>query len=444
MDLLEKSVEFSKLALSVLDRAKSLGATAAEAHLSQEFGFSLTVRKGDIETLENISNKNLEITVYFTNHFGTVSTSDLSSHAIDSAIEKARYIARFTEEDPFVGLADKKLMAFSYSDLDLYHPWQIDYPDAIMLAKSCESKGLAYSKDIAQSEGVSVASFNQLNLYANSHGFLGGLERTRHEISCSFIAKSDQEKERDGYYTVAGKNSDLEDSDQVATTGARRAVMRLGARKISTRKAPVIYSAEVASSLIGNFFSAISGGNLYRNSSFLLDSLGHQIFPSNITIEENPLLLRALGSASFDDEGVKLFPNGIIASGVLTRYLLDSYSARKLKMQTTGNSGGVRNAIVRTVVQPDFNSLLKQMGTGFLVTEILGGEVNIVTGNYSRGVFGYWVEDGEIKFPVSGSTIAGNLKDIFLNIVAVGNDIDSRSNILTGSILVGEMSIAGS
>src|SRR3989304_1667077 len=437
----EKSLR--NLIESIINQAKTMGATAAEVATNIDSGFSINVRKNEVETIEHSKGKNIGVTVYFGYRTGTATTSDLKPESIKIMLEKACHIAKFTEEDPFVGLAEKKLMAYDYPNLDLYHPWPIKIEEAISLAKDCEAKGISYDKQITNSEGVSVDTSTSLDIYANSHDFCGVVPSTKHSINCSFIAEHDKEMQRDYYYTIACDHNDLENINNVAIKAAKRTVNRLGAQKISTRKCPIIFTAEIASSLISNFVNAIHGANLYRKSSFLLDHLNQQVFAKHINIEENPHIPKALGSSPFDAEGVKLSRSDIVIDGVLQRYVLDSYSARKLKMTTTGNGGGIHNLIVKTGPL-DLNGLLQKMGSGLLVTEFMGDGVNIVTGDYSRGIFGYWIENGKIQYPVTGATIASNLKDIFLNLVEISNDIDYRSNILTGSILLDTMTVAGS
>ncbi len=430
------------LASNIINQAKKMGATAAEVTISQDSGFSVNVRKNNVETIEHNKGKKLSATVYFGYRSGSASTSDFKPNSINLTLEKACHIARFTEEDPYVGLAEKELMATNFPDLDLYHPWPIKIEEAITLAKNCEKAGPSYDKRITNSEGAAVNTYASLNAYANSHDFCGAVASTRHGISCSLIAEHNQEMQRDYYYTTARDANDLEHYEVVATKAAKRTVERLGAKKITTQKCPVIFIAEVASSLINNFIRAISGPNLYQKATFLPDHLHHQVFAKHITIEEDPSIPKALGSSPFDAEGVKLYKTEVIANGILERYVLDSYSARKLKMKTTGNAGGIHNLIIKPG-SFDLTGLLKKMGTGLLVTEFMGGGANTVTGDYSRGVFGYWIENGNIHHPVTGVTVAGNLKDIFLNIQEVGNDVDYRSTILTGSILLGEMMVAG-
>lgn len=443
----KNEIKFCNLANDIISKAKKMGASCVEVDAGISSGFSLNVRKNEVETIEHSNGKNLGVTVYFGYRTGSATTSDLSSQAINAMLEKACYIARFTSEDPFVGLADKTLMAYDYKelDLDLYHPWRIKVEAAINLAKSAESTGFSYDKRLINSEGSSLNTFEAFDIYANSHGFCGTMASTKHGFSCSFIAEDKGEMQRDYYYTTARNARDLENADQVAICAAKRTIDRLNAQRITTRSCPVVFISEIASSLIGNFIRAIYGSSIYKKSSFLLDQLNKQVLAKHINIEENPHIPKALGSAAFDCEGVKISKSSIVVDGILQRYILDSYAARKLKMKTTGNAGGVHNLIVKSSnLDLDLNGLLGQMGTGLLVTELMGDGVNIVTGDYSRGVFGYWVENGKIQYPVTGITIAGNLKNMLLGVVAVGNDIDHRGNILTGSILLDNIIIAGS
>ncbi|EKE01717.1 MAG: hypothetical protein ACD_21C00067G0001 [uncultured bacterium] len=434
---------FRDLTNDVINQAKKHGATAVEVDADISSGFSINVRKNKVETIEHSNGKTLGVTVYFGYRTGSATASDLTPQSVHTMVEKACHIARFTNEDPFVGLADPELMAYDYHDLDIYHPWQINIEEAIALTKNAENEGFAYDKRLTNSEGASLSTFKAFDIYANSHGFCGTTASTKHSFACSFIAEHKNDMQRDYYYTVAHDACDLENANHVARKAAKRTVNRLNAQRITTRKCPIIFAAEIAGSLIGNFIGAIHGGNIYRKSSFLLNHLHKPVFAKHINIEENPHLPKALGSAAFDGEGVKLSRNNIVVDGVLQRYVLDSYSARKLKMKTTGNAGGVHNVILKTS-DLDLNGLLRKMGTGLLVTELMGDGVNIVTGDYSRGVFGYWIENGRVQYPVIGATIASNLKDMLLNVVDVGNDVDHRSNILTGSILLDKMTVAGS
>lgn len=432
------------LAIDVLDKAKKLGASNAEVCLHTNSGFSLSVRQQNIDTLEYHQEKNLEIIIYFGNCQGRATSSDFSQDSINQTIEKASYIARFTEADACLGLADIDLMAFDYPELDLHHPWKTTIDEVIELAKNLEASGLNHSKKIVTADGVFIDSLNGVNLYANTHGFVGTVNRTKHSVGCSFIAEDCNKKERDSYCRISRKIFPSYFDIDLAKEAAQRTVNRLGSRKLTTKKSPVIFFRDVAISIIKHFIFAIAGSNLYRKSSFLVNSLNKSIFPGFIDIIEDPFILGGLGSTPFDGEGVKLSRNNLVIGGKLDRYLLDSYTARKLNLQTTGNSGGAHNLIVKSSSDSTLDNLITEMGTGLMVTELLGGDVNITTGNYSRGAFGYWVENGAIAYPVTGITIAGNLKDIFSNIIAIGNDLEYSSNILVGSILVEELAIAGS
>ncbi|NOQ63973.1 MAG: metalloprotease PmbA [Methyloprofundus sp.] len=426
----------------LLEEARNQGASSASAGLSVDNGLSVSVRLGEVETIENHCSQGLGVSVYFGQTKGSASSTDISEKSIKETVAAACSIARYTSEDSYGGLPDADKLATEFNDLDLYHPWDIDAEEAITLATDCENSARQYHSDISNSEGASVDSYSGIHIFGNSLGFLHGYASTRHSLSCSVIGEREGAMERDYWYSVARNKQDLESTEFIGQKAAERTIQRLGARGLSSRKCPVIYSAEIASSLIGSFLGAISGGSLYRKSSFLLDSLDTQVFPDFMRLYEQPHLLGALGSSMYDAEGVSTRANEIVSAGVLNTYLLSSYSARKLGMQTTGHAGGVRNLCVEA---GDHNlaQLLKQMDTGLLVTELMGQGVNPVTGDYSRGAAGFWVEQGEIQYPVQEITIAGNLKDMFQHILAVGNDIEYRGNIRTGSILVEEMAIAG-
>lgn len=426
----------------LLKQAKQKGATSAEVDASLDNGFTATVRLGEVETVEHQLDKGVGITVYFGQRKGSTSTSDTRPEALAEALDKACSIAKFAAEDPYAGLADADTMAYDYPDLDLYHPWGLTPDQAIAMATECEALGMAVDKRLNNSEGAAVASQQFLTAYGNSHGFLGSFATTRQTASLVLIAQEGESMQRDYYYTVARDHMDMEPLKVVAEKAAQRTLRRLHGRKIATQKAPVIFTAEMARSLIGQFLAAISGSSLYRKSSFLLDSLGQQIFPEAITISEAPHLKKALGSRPFDTEGARTKARDIIKDGVLQGYILSSYSARKLAMTATGNAGGVRNVTLSTN-DLDLTAMQKQMGTGLVVTEMMGSGVNLVTGDYSRGASGYWVENGEFKHPVEEITIAGNLRDMFAKIALVGNDVDIRGNVRTGSILISEMMIAG-
>jgi len=426
----------------LLDEAKKQGASAAEAGLSQENGLSVSARLGDVETIEHHCDQGLGITVYFGQRKGSASTTDLSPDSIKETVSAACSIARYTSEDEYAGLPEKELLATEFPDLELNHPWGVSVDEAIALAIECEDAARTYDAEISNSEGASVNTHQGIHVMGNSLGFLHGYISTRHSLSCSVLAQRGDSMQRDYWYSVSRNALSLEQPIEIGKKAAERALRRLEGRSLSTRQCPVLYSAEIASSLLASFIGAISGGNLYRKSSFLLDALDSQIFPEFIHIHEQPHLKGALGSAAYDGEGVATKTRDIVSDGILRSYVLSTYSARKLGLRSTGNAGGVRNLTI-TPGELDYQGMLKQLDTGLLVTELMGQGVNMVTGDYSRGAAGFWVENGEIQYPVEEITIAGNLKDMFKNIVAVGNDVDYRGNVRTGSILVERMSIAG-
>ena len=426
----------------LLDEAKKQGASAAEAGLSQETGLSVSVRLGDVETIEHHCSQGLGVTVYFGQRKGSASTTDLSPASIKETVSAACSIARYTSEDEFSGLPDKELLATEFPDLDLNHPWHLGTENAIELALECEEAARNFHADITNSEGASINTHQGNYVMGNSLGFLHGYPTTRHSLSCSVLAQRGDSMQRDYWYSVARNAINLESPKEIGKKSAERVLRRLEGRSLSTRQCPVLYSAEIASGLLASFIGAISGGNLYRKSSFLLNALDTQVFPEFIRIYEQPHLKGALGSAAYDGEGIATKSRDIVSDGILRSYVLSTYSARKLGLQSTGNAGGVRNLSI-TTSDLDLKAMLKQLGTGLLVTELMGQGVNILTGDYSRGAAGFWVENGEIQYPVEEITIAGNLKDMLKNIVAVGNDIDYRGNVRTGSILVERMSIAG-
>jgi PmbA protein len=382
------------------------------------------------------------VTVYFGQRKGSASSSDLSPASIRETVSAACSIARYTSEDEYAGLPEKAHLATDFPDLDLNHPWNLRADEAIALAIECENAARGYHAEISNSEGASVNTHQGVRVMGNTLGFLQGYASTRHSLSCSVLAQRGDSMQRDYWYTVARDAHNLEPATDVGRKSAERALRRLQARSLSTRQCPVMYAAEVASGLLGSFIGAISGGNLYRKSSFLLDALDTQVFPDFVRIHEQPHLKGALGSANYDGEGVATQTRDIVSGGILRGYVLSTYSARKLGMRSTGNAGGVHNLTIDPG-ELDYQGMLKQLHTGLLVTELMGQGVNMVTGDYSRGAAGFWVENGEIQYPVEEITIAGNLKDMFKNIVAIGSDIDYRGNIRTGSILVERLSIAG-
>ena len=426
----------------VLQAAGRNGASSAEVDASLSQGSSLTVRLGEIETIEHNRDKSLSLTVFFGKKSGSASTSDMTADGIRHTVDAACSIAKFTAEDDCGGLADADQMATDIPDLDLWYPWNPDADTARELAFECEDVARQAGDGISNSEGATVSSHEGVGIYANTDGFNGVRYGSRHSLSCSVIASDGEAMERDYWYSVARDRSEMQSAEEVGRIAGQRTLDRLGSRKIPTCQTPVIYEAQVASSLLSHLISAISGGALYRKSSFLLDYKDKQIFPEHINISENPYILKAMGSAAFDNEGVATKHRSIIKDGVLMDYVLGSYSARKLGLQTTGNAGGVHNLIIEHG-DKDLPALLKQMGTGLLVTELIGMGINNVTGDYSRGAAGFWVENGEIQYPVSEITVAGNLLDMFQSFVEVGNDVDKRGNTITGSILLEQMTVAG-
>jgi len=428
---------------TALSHANSVGASAAEVSASSHSGLAVNVRLGAVDTLEHTRDHGVSVTVYRGRCKGVASSADLRPQSILDCVDRANDIARFTQEDRCSGLADKALMASHLPDLDLWHPREIDADQAIERAIACEQAAMDTDSRINNSEGAAVNLGQSISVYGNSHGFLGRRSGTRFSQSCVVIAGEGDSMQRDYWYDAVRCFDDLEPVEDTGAEAARRTVARLGARQVPTSQSPVLFSPEVARSLLGHFIGAISGGNLYRNASFLLDSLGQQLFPESISISEMPHIQKGPSSAAFDSEGVATVQREIIEDGRLNNYVLSSYSARRLGMETTGNAGGVRN--LRLPAGQDTQAqLLRQMGTGLLVTEVMGQGVSILTGDYSRGASGFWVENGEIRFPVQEVTIAANLRDIFANILAVGSDVDTRSGIQTGSLLVGGMTIAGS
>ncbi len=426
----------------LLDEAKEQGASAAEAGLSQENGLSVSARLGEVETIEHHCGQGLGITVYFGQRKGSASTTDLSPESIKETVTAACSIARYTSEDVYAGLPEKELLATEFPDLDLNHPWSISADEAIILAVECEDAARNFHADISNSEGATVNTHQGIHVMGNSLGFLQGYISTRHSLSCSVLAQRGDSMQRDYWYSVARNANNLEAASAIGRKAAERALRRLEGRSLSTRQCPVLYSAEIASGLLSSFISAISGGNLYRKASFLLDAIETQVFPDFVHIYEQPHLKGALGSSAYDSEGVATKNRDIVSEGILRSYVLGTYSARKLGLRSTGNAGGVRNLTIDSG-DLDFQGMLKKLDTGLLVTELMGQGVNILTGDYSRGAAGFWVENGVIQYPVEEITIAGNLKDMLKNIVAVGNDIDYRGSTRTGSILVEQMSIAG-
>jgi PmbA protein len=434
--------DLESLVTMAIAEARQLGATESEVAISVDTGLSVTARLGEVETLEYQRDRGMGITVYRGKRKGSASTADLGAVAIRETIAKAYSIAGFTAEDDCAGLPDPDTLATDIPDLDLSHPWSIEPDEARDMAVACEAAALAVDKRIGNSEGATLSSHRGIRVYGNSLGFLGGYPSTIHSLSCVVIAQERDEMQRDYWYSSVRDWRELENGEKIGRTAAERALRRLNARKPSTTTAPILYVPELARGLIGHFLGAVRGGSQYRRASFLLDSAGTQVFPDWFNISERPHIPKALGSAPFDSEGCATRDRELIASGVLDGYVLGTYSARKLGLKTTGNAGGVHNLFVGHGDE-NLEGLIRRMGRGLVVTELMGQGVNGVTGDYSRGAAGFWVEDGTIAYPVHEITIAGNLKDMLRNIVAVGSDVDARGGVRTGSILVEQMTVAG-
>jgi len=434
--------ELEDIVLQVLQEARKQGADQAEAAASHDIGLCVTARLGDVESLEYTNDRGVGITVYKNQKKGNASTSDFSLAALREAVTKACTFANFTAADEHAGLADAELMAQDPPDLDLAHDWHLQSDAAIDYAIECEDAARSFDKRITNSEGATINSSGGVRVYANSHGFLGGYRKTSHSISCVVIGEADGDMERDYWYSAARDAADLETPARIGAIAAERTVRRLGARKVKTGNAPVLFAPEVARGFIGHAIGAIAGGAQYRRSSFLLNAAGEQIFPEFMQIQERPHIPKGMASAPYDAEGVATKDREIVTDGVLQGYVMSSYSARRLGLQTTGNAGGTHNLLVPGNAA-DMAELMRMMNRGLLVHELIGSGVNAVTGDYSRGVVGYWVENGEIVHPVHEVTIAGNLKDLYRRITAIGNDQDLRGGIRCGSLLVESMSIAG-
>lgn len=427
---------------TVLELAIQEGATAASVEANKDKGFSVDVRMGEVETLAFNQEKAVSLTVYIGQRKGSASSTDTSPNALESLVKAACEIAKVSAEDPCFGLADKELMATNHPDLDLFHPWDINPQQAIDIALQCESYALSLDERIGNSDGVSVSSHESYHGYANTHGGGGVVQSTAHSISCSLIAKAGEEMQRDYDYTHARNAQDLADIHLIAKNAVDRAVNRLHARPIETQSTPVVFSSRVSSSLFSSFIGAISGSNLYRKNSFLLDSIGRSVFPEFIRIYEQPHLKGALGSSPFDGEGVPTRDNLLVDKGCVQQYVLGSYSARRMGLKTTANADGVHNLTIDSNAG-DLADLLKKMNKGLLVTELMGHGINSITGDYSRGASGYWIEGGIIQFPVDEITIAGNLKEMFQGILAVGSDINPNISTRCGSVLIDKMMVAG-
>lgn len=433
--------EIKQMSEDVLKVAKLSGASAAEAELSLSIGQNVSVRLNEVENIEYNRDKGMSVTVYFGHQKGHASTSDLSPKALKDTVAAACNIAKYTAKDEFCGLADADLMATNIQDLDLHHPWNISVEDAVAIAKECELAAMSVDSRITNSEGASVSTGTGFFAYSNSHGFTGGYPSSRHGISCSVIAESEANMQRDYWYSTARASEDLEQASTIGRIAGERTLRRLDAKKIKTCQVPVLFEAPLASGLISSLISAISGGNLYRKSSFLLDSLGKQIASPQLNIYEDPSIKKGLASSPFDNEGVATIARQLVKDGELQGYVLSSYSARKLGLKTTGNAGGNHNLIVQSGAH-DFAGLLKEMGTGLLVTELLGHGMNMVTGDYSRGAAGFWVENGVIQHAVEEITIASNMSDMLKSIVAIGNDVLVQGSKQVGSILIERMTVA--
>jgi PmbA protein len=438
----ESMAHLGQLAEDALKRCRALGAEQAEVGVNESSGLAVNVRMGEVETVEHTRDRGLSITVYVGGRKGSASTADLDPASIETSVLQAIAIARHTEADPCSGLADAERMAREFPDLDLWHPWAVSADAAVELALACEAEGRALDSRISNSDGAAVNTGTSLSVYANSHGFIGAERSTSHSISCSLIAGTGEGMQRDYWYSSGCAAQDLEDAASIGRRAAERALQRLDPREAPTGDFPVLFSPEVARSLIGHLLSAASGGALYRRASFLLDACGEQILPAWMHLRERPRIARGPRSANFDAEGVATVDSDLVSDGVLARYILGSYSARKLGLSSTGNAGGVHNLLVEGRGER-IEDLLGGIRRGVLVTELMGQGVSTITGDYSRGAAGFWIENGEIAWPVDEFTIAGKLREMYRAIEAVGSDIDLRSHIRTGSILIGRMTVAG-
>lgn len=426
-----------------LEQAKKIGATGAQVSASKNKGLIVNVRMGEVDTVEFTRDNSLDITIYLGQRSGVASTSELSNGAVRDALNAALEIAKATAEDPYAGLADETLMAYGYPDLDLCVPWPIETEAAISRAKRCEQIGRESDPRIVNSDGASISTNCGVYAYGNSHGFVGSYPWSRHSLSCTLVGKDEKGMmQRDGDYTTHRDPTKLMPEKDIAKSAAGRTIARLGARTVKTAQVPVIFAAEIASGFLSNFILAISGSQLYRRRSFLLDSLQQEIFPQRFQVVEDPLISGGLASAPFDAEGVRTERREIVRDGKLRSYVLGSYSARKLGLKTTGNAGGIHNVIFKHD-DLSLKELMSEMKKGLIITDVMGSGINLTTGDYSQGANGFWVENGEIQFPVEGVTVAGNLRDLFKNIRAIGNDVDHRNKILTGSLLIDGMMVAG-
>ena len=442
MEFIDQQAELQQLVHDILKEARQQGADEAEVSVSAEEGLGVSVRKGELETLEFNQDRGFGITLQFGQRRGTASTTDSSAQAIRETVVAAKNIARFTEDDPFCGLADAELMPQKAVDLDMYHPWDLPADEAQRVAAECESAGLEVDPRIVNSDGAQISTQQGIRVYGNSHGFVGSYASTRHSLSCVLIGEDENGMQRDYWYTVARSAGELDSAMQVGREAGERTIARLAPSKAPTGSFPIMLAPQLASGLIGHLLGAINGGAQYRKASFLLDSLGQEVLPTWLSLQESPLLPRSLGGAYFDGDGVATRSNRFVDAGILNSYVLSSYSARKLAMATTANAGGVHNlALLGPSVSRD--ELLREVGTGLYICELMGQGVNGVTGDYSRGAAGFWVEDGEIAHPVDEFTIAGNLRDMLKNIVRMGDDVDMRGNVQAPSLLLAPMTVAG-
>jgi PmbA protein len=442
--LLDADRLLTDITRQALEEAQRLGASQCEADASVSQGLSVSVRMREVDTVEYQRDRGLAVTVYFGQRKGAASTADLTAAAVRETVAKACAIARYTAEDPYAGLVDPEALARSIPDLDLDHPWELAPERAIELARECEAAGLAVDTRVSNSEGASVNTQRHTAVYGNSLGFLAGYSATSHSYSASLIAQEGEDMQRDYWYSIARDARELDPVADIGRIAGERALARLGARRLTTRKAPVAFSPDMARGLLRPFVGAISGTSQYRKASFLLNAAGEQVFPTFLGMHERPHLPKALASSPFDGEGAATHDRELVSAGVLGGYVLGSYSARRLGLKTTGNAGGIHNLLVSSAdggLEPA--AFLARLGTGLLVTELMGQGVNNVTGDYSRGASGFWVENGQIAYPVHEITIAGNLKPMYRDIVALGNDVDARGGIRVGSLLIGEMTIAG-
>ena len=440
-EIAQQERELTDLVAGILDEARRQGASAAEVSVSEDEGLTVSVRQRDLETVEFNRDRGFGITVYVGDRKGSASTSDASPDAVRTTVRAALAIARHTGGDPCNGLADRERIATEWPELDLYHPWNAEPDDLRELALEMEAAGLDHDPRIVNSEGAQMSTQRGCRVYGNSHGFLGATRATRHGGTCVMIARDDRGMQRDYWYSVARDAADLEDHVGVGEQAAQRTVARLGARPVTTGSWPVLFSPRIAAGLLGHLMGAISGGALYRRASYLVDALGRDVAAKSLTLAEHPHLPKALGSAGFDGDGVATAGKAFVENGRLASYVLDTYAARRLGMETTGNAGGVFNLAVEcdTVAR---EALMEEMGTGLVVNELMGQGVNLVSGDYSRGAAGFWVENGKPAFPVDEITIASNLDAMFKGIAGIGDDVDTRGNIRTGSVLVRSMTVA--